>query len=69
MFKNGKFLETKSLKVNDKITFILSSHIPVDGEIIEKIFLDKGDISFLIKIDNGKFIRMKHRNLDLYCKY
>ena len=67
--KFGNFLESKSLNVDDKITFFLSSETVVDGIIIEKVFLDKGDISFLIRIDNGKFIRMKHRNLDLYCKY
>ena len=69
MFKDGVFIETKSLKVNDNISFVLSTDIIIDGVIIDKIILENGDIRFSIKTDNGKVLTMKHNNLDLYFKY
>jgi hypothetical protein len=56
--------KNKNLQVGDKIVFILGSR-PIDGTIIEKNNMSKGDINFLIQTDKG-FVRIKHRNLDLY---
>jgi hypothetical protein len=58
---------TKDLQVNDKIIFIVNGTM-IDGEILEKNYLDKGDIDFVIKVANDKITRIKHRNLNLYYK-
>lgn len=54
----------KNLQVGNKIIFILGG-ISIDGTIIEKNYMDKGDIDFLIQTEGG-LVRSKHRNLDLY---
>lgn len=38
----------------------------IDGTIKEREILDNGDVSFLIETKNGKFLKVKHKNLDLY---
>jgi hypothetical protein len=38
-------------------------------EMIVEANLDRGDISFLIETEDGKFCRVKHRNLDLFYIY
>jgi hypothetical protein len=60
-------MKTKDLEVNDKIIFILNG-VMLDGEILEKNYLDKGDIDFVIKVANDKKTRILHRNLNLYYK-
>lgn len=54
----------KNLQVGTKIIFILSGKA-IDGTIIEKNNMSKGDIDFLIQTERG-LVRTKHRNLDLY---
>ncbi len=54
----------KNLQVGTKIIFI-SSGKAIDGTIIEKNNMSKGDIDFLIQTERG-LVRTKHRNLDLY---
>ena len=54
----------KELETGSKITFFLGNSV-VDGTIIEKVPIGKGDISFTIQTKNG-VCRVKHRNLDLY---
>lgn len=61
-------IDSKLLIIGDKITFY-SGDIILDGEIIERTQMDKGDIEFIIKIGEGKKIRVKYRNLKVYCKY
>lgn len=59
---------TKDLQVGDKIIFILNNTME-DGEIIEKEQLDKGDISFTLKLEGSKKMRIKHRDLNIYYKF
>ena len=54
----------KNLQVGDKIVFIVGSK-PIDGTIVEKNNMSKGDIGFLIQTEKG-LVRTKHRRLDLY---
>lgn len=54
----------KELEVGTKITFHLGYSL-IDGTIIEKTQMDKGDISFKIETADGKLL-IKHRNLNLY---
>jgi hypothetical protein len=54
----------KNLQVGDKIVFILGSK-PIDGTIIEKNNMSKGDIDFLIQTERC-LVKTKHRRLDLY---
>ena len=58
----------KELGVGSHISFNLGRSL-VDGYIREKTPLSKGDISFLIETEDGKFCRIKHRNLDLFYVY
>ncbi len=58
----------KELEVGDHIGFFLRESELFDGCIKEKTPMGGGDISFLIETDNGA-CRVKHRYLDLYCKY
>lgn len=62
--------ENKNLMVGNKLTILFNNSL-LDVEILEKIFLDKGDIDFLIKDTNTKdnVFRIKHRNLKNYKKY
>jgi hypothetical protein len=57
----------KELEVGKHITFILGNSL-LDGYIIEKNLMGRGDIDFLIETKDGK-CRVKHRNLDLYYVY
>lgn len=59
--------ENKNLMVGNKLTILFNNSL-LDVEILEKIFLDKGDIDFLIKDTNTKdnVFRIKHRNLKIY---
>lgn len=57
----------KELKVGTHISFNNGTSL-VDGYIREKTNLDS-DISFLIETEDGKFCRVKHRNLDLFYIY
>ena len=59
---------TKNLQVGDKIIFILNNTME-DAEIIEKEQLDKGDISFTLKLEGDKKMRIKHRDLNIYYKF
>jgi len=61
-------IEAKKLQVDDKITFILGNKM-LDGQIIEKNDMSKGDIDFVIKLTDGNICRVKHRNLDIYFLY
>ena len=54
----------KNLQPGDPITFIVGTSA-FDGVIQEKTNLDKGDISFLIKLTDGTQTRIKHRKLNL----
>jgi len=56
--------KNKNLQVGDKIVFIVGSR-PIDGTIIEKNNMSKGDIDFLIQTERG-LVRTKHRKLDLH---
>ena len=58
----------KKLEVGTHISFNLGTSL-VDGHIREKTNLDRGDISFLIETEDGKFCRVKHRMLDLFYIY
>ena len=58
----------KQLDVGSHISFHLGSLL-FDGYIREKTQMDKGDIGFLIETEDGKFCRVKHRNLDLFTVY
>lgn len=59
-------IDTKNLIVGDKIGFILSGNIlEYSGIIMEKNYIGKGDIDYLIKIDENKMVRIKYRNLNL----
>jgi hypothetical protein len=58
----------KELEVGTHISFNSGSSL-VDGYIKEKTYMDRGDISFLIETEDGKFCRVKHRNLDLFYIY
>ena len=58
----------KELEVGTHISFNLGTSL-VDGHIREKTNLDRGDISFLIETEDGKFCRVKHRMLDLFYIY
>ena len=61
-------IKSKNLEINDKITFFDNNTL-MDGQIIEKNYLDKGDIDFVIKTSDNRIMRSKHRNLNIYCKY
>ena len=54
----------KNVEVGTKIIFNLGSKT-IDGIILEKTSMSKGDIGFLIQTDAG-VCRIKHRQLDLY---
>lgn len=41
----------------------------LDGQIIEKNDMTKGDIDFVIRLTDGEVCRVKHRNLDIYFLY
>lgn len=58
----------KELEVGDHISFHSGSSL-VDGYIREKTDLDRGDIGFLIETESGNFLRVKHRNLDIFYIY
>lgn len=58
----------KELNVDAHISFQLGSKL-FDGYIKEKTYLDKGDISFLIELEDGGLCRVKHRQLDLLYVY
>lgn len=58
----------KELEIGTHISFNYGTSL-VDGYIREKTNLDRGDISFLIETEDGKFCRIKHRNLDLFYIY
>lgn len=60
-------INTKDLEVEDKITFIVGNKI-IDGTILEKNYMSRGDIDFLIETPKG-LLRSKHRNLNLYYLY
>jgi hypothetical protein len=60
--------ETKDLQVDDKISFIVDGHM-LDGQITTWTELDKGDISFMITLSDGRKLRVMHRYLILYCKH
>lgn len=56
--------KNKELKVGDEIYFYIGQSIK-SGVILEKEYMSKGDIGFLIQLKDGKFCRVKHRKLDL----
>lgn len=58
----------KELEIGTHISFHLCGLL-VDGHIREKTPMDKGDIGFLIETEDGKFCRVKHRQLDLFHIY
>jgi hypothetical protein len=58
----------KELEVGAHISFHHGSSI-LSGYIKEKTPMDRGDINFLIETEDGKFCRVRHRNLDLYYIY
>jgi hypothetical protein len=58
----------KELEVGAHISFNLGSSL-VDGYIREKGEMGRGDIGFLIETEDGRFCRVKHRNLDLFYIY
>jgi len=58
----------KELEVGMHISFNYGSSL-VDGYIREKTPMNRGDIGFLIETEDGKFCRIRHRNLDLVYIY
>jgi hypothetical protein len=54
----------KNLQVNDKIIFIIGN-TSFDGTIIEKNYIGRGDIDFVITTSDNKTCRVKHRLLNL----
>ena len=58
----------KNLEIGTHISFNYGPSL-IDGHIRKKTQMNKGDISFLIETDDGKFCRVKHRNLDLFYIY
>lgn len=58
----------KNIEIGTKISFILGSRL-LDGTITEKSYIDKGDIGFIIKTGDNKYVRIKHRYLDIYHIY
>jgi hypothetical protein len=58
----------KELEVGTHISFNYGTSL-VDGYIREKTQMNRGDIDFLIETEDGKFCRVKHRNLDLFYIY
>lgn len=62
-------LKNKKLEVNDSISFVIGTN-SYDGKIINKEYLDKGDIYFTIELNDGKgAMKVKHRNLNLIFHY
>lgn len=58
----------KELEVGTHISFHSKTSL-VDGYIREKTHMGRGDISFLIETEDGKFCRVPHRMLDLFYIY
>jgi hypothetical protein len=58
----------KELEVGTHISFNNGPSL-IDGYIREKGQMDRGDIGFLIETEDGRFCRVKHRNLDLFYIY
>lgn len=62
-------LKNKKLEVNDSISFVIGTN-SYDGKIINKEYLDKGDIYFTIELNDGEGVmKVKHRNLNLIFHY
>lgn len=59
----------KELEVGTHIIFKMNSSPLIDGYIREKNLMDKGDIDFLIETEGGLWVRIKHRNLDIFHIY